>query len=164
MKAIPGFPNYSVTEDGKVYSYKTNKELKPMLGTDKYHSVCLSNKGKVKRVSIHRIVANVFLNNLDNKPQVNHINGIKTDNRLENLEWSTRSENMKHAYVHSLKKVSRKNIKELTLINSKIVLDTQTGIFYQSASEASRLLNLNRRTLCAYLSGKLKNKTSFIYA
>ena len=164
MKAIPGYPNYSITKDGKVYSFKTNKELKPMLGTNGYYSVCLSNKGKVKRASIHRIVANVFLDNFDNKPQVNHINGIKTDNRLENLEWSTRSENMKHAYIHSLKKVSRENIKELTLINSKIVLDTQTGIFYQSANEASRLLNLNRRTLCAYLSGKLKNKTSLIYA
>jgi hypothetical protein len=49
-------------------------------------------------------------------------------------------------------------------MNSKIVLDTQTGIFYNSASEASRLLNINRRTLCAYLSGRLLNKTSLIYA
>ena len=164
MKAIPDYPNYSVTEDGNVWSHKTNKQLKPILGKNGYYQVSLSNKGKVKRASIHRIIANVFLDNLNKKPQVNHINGIKTDNRLENLEWSTRSENMKHAYVYSLKKVSIENIKELTLINSKIVLDTQTGIFYQSASEASRLLNLNRRTLCAYLSGKLKNKTSFIYA
>ena len=164
MKPIPNYPNYSVTEDGKVINNKFNRELKPMLGRNGYYQVSLCNKGNIKRLSLHRVIASTFLDNLDNKAQVNHINGIKTDNRLENLEWSTRSENMKHAYKNGLKKVDGKNIKELTLINSKIVLDTQNGIFYQSASEAARLLNLNRRTLCAYLSGKLLNKTSLIYA
>jgi hypothetical protein len=164
MKAIPGYPDYLATIDGKIWSNKTNKELKVMLGKNGYYQVNLSNKGNVKRFSLHRLIAITFLNNIDKKQQVNHINGIKTDNRLENLEWSTRSENMKHAYKYALKKVNAENIKELTLINSKIVLDTQNGIFYQSASEASRLLNYNRRTLCAYLSGKLLNKTSLIYA
>lgn len=164
MKTIPNYPNYSITKDGKVWSHKTNKVLKPLLCKVGYYQVNLCNNGIVKRILIHRLVANAFLNNFNNKPQVNHINGIKTDNRVENLEWSTRSENMIHAYKNNLKTINDKNIQELTLINSKIVLDTQTGIFYQSASEASRLLGLNRRTLCKYLSGDNPNKTSLIYA
>ena len=63
-----------------------------------YMSVCLCKDNEKKNMSVHRIVAKAFIPNLDRKPEVNHKNGIRSDNRVENLEWATRSENEMHAY------------------------------------------------------------------
>jgi len=161
MKLIPNYPNYSVTKDGNVINNKTNRELKRGIDSGGYCRVGLFNKGKVKFFLIHRLVASAFLNNLENKYEVNHIDGIKTNNNLLNLEWATRSENMKHAYKIGLCNTSLQATK---LANSKIVLDTQNGIFYKSATEAATLLGIKRKTLCSYLSGYNTNKTSLIYA
>lgn len=67
-----------------------------------YKEVALSKDGKTKTVLLHRLIAIHFVPNPDNLPVVNHKNGIKTDNRIENLEWVTRSQNTKHAYVNNL--------------------------------------------------------------
>ena len=164
MKPIPNYPNYSVTEDGKVINNKFNRELKPILGNTGYYQVSLSNKGESRNLTIHRLVANVFLSNDENKREVNHINGIKTDNRLENLEWATSSENRQHAFDTGLKKYTERQRTINSELMSKPVLDTQTGIFYNSAREASRLLGINKNTLYGYLLGNNPNKTSLIYA
>lgn len=78
----------------KILSTKTNK-----FG---YKEVALSKDGKTKTVLLHRLIATHFVENPNNLPCVNHKNGIKTDNRIENLEWVTRSQNTKHAYNNNL--------------------------------------------------------------
>jgi len=164
MKPIPNYPNYSVTEDGKVVNNKTNRELKAILGNTGYYQISLSNKGESRNLTIHRLVANAFLSNDENKREVNHINGIKTDNRVINLEWNTSSENRQHAFDTGLKKYTERQRTINSKLFSKPVLDTQTGIFYNSAKEASRLLGINKNTLYGYLLGHNPNKTSLIYA
>lgn len=83
-----------LTRGISIYKEKT---LKPTLYSNGYLFVDLCKNGTKKSTSIHRIVAISFIQNPENKPQVNHKNGIKTDNRLENLEWNTMSENQKHS-------------------------------------------------------------------
>lgn len=109
-------------------------------------------------------MAKTYIENIENKPQVNHIDGDKFNNNVNNLEWATASENGKHAYKHGLSKVSDYHKKCLIERQNKIVLDTSNGIFYESAKEAATLLNINASRLMSYLRGDRKNKTSLIYA
>ncbi len=97
-------PDYEISTSGEVRSWKWGepKILTPVPDRKGYLYVCLHIDGKQKNCSIHRLVAQAFIPNPDGKPEVNHLNGIKTDNRVENLEWCTRSENMRHAYTTGL--------------------------------------------------------------
>jgi hypothetical protein len=94
---------------GKIRMKTINERiLKPHIGKTGYCYINLKNKENSIHATIHRLVAKAFLINLGNKPQVNHINGVKTDNRLENLEWVTTSENGIHAYAIGLRKPANK--------------------------------------------------------
>lgn len=103
--------NYASDKDGNIY--RTCREQKSKSGNiiKKYETVLLRGSvdkygyitirmmidGKKKHVKAHRIIAETFIDNLMNKSEVNHINGLKNDNRVENLEWNTRTENNRHA-------------------------------------------------------------------
>jgi hypothetical protein len=147
--------NYIIYSDGKVFSLNTNKFLKPHKGEKGYLRVRLLFDGKYINYRVHRLVAIAFLPKLEGKNQVNHINGIKHDNRLENLEWCNNQENQIHAHKNNL--ANSNHIK-------RIVLDTYTGVFYDSATELANLMGLKRPTLISRLNGTKKNITRYIYA
>ena len=98
---IPDYDGYQVSSFGRVKRiYKNGKQrvLKPMLNRNGYLEVCLSKNDKKKLFRIHRLVALCFIPNPDNKPHINHIDGCKFNNFVENLEWVTGSENIRHAF------------------------------------------------------------------
>jgi hypothetical protein len=84
---------YQVSSLGKVKSVKNNLVLKHWLSTRGYGVVHLWTGGEVKKCLVHRLVANVFIPNPESKPYIDHINTVKTDNRVENLRWVTSKEN-----------------------------------------------------------------------
>lgn len=102
MTPIPNYPNYAATKNGQIYSIKNQLFLKNTKKQNKYFIVSMHQNGKQKTEYVHRLIALTFIPNKQNKPQINHINGIKTDNRVENLEWATSKENMHHARTNGL--------------------------------------------------------------
>lgn len=120
---VEGFPNHVVTSDGRVFVMeyvdergrtRKERELKPNINSDGYKCVWLSHKGESVVVKIHRLVAQSFIPNPQNKETVNHIDGDKQNNNVDNLEWADRSEQLYHAYEMGLKKYSQ-NAKTSTI-------------------------------------------------
>lgn len=105
-KEIKGYPGYYISDYGRIKSFKKGKAkiLKPRKRKNGYLDVNLCNDGQKKKFLIHRLIAEAFLLNPENKPEINHKNGVKTDNHVKNLEWVSKSENELHAYRIGLKK------------------------------------------------------------
>lgn len=120
-----------------------------------YRLASLSCKGTQKSFRVHRLVLEAFVPNPENKPQCNHKNGIKTDNRAENLEWCIQSENIKHAFRTGL--IQIREIQH----NSKEILCVETGKIYYSAMEAARQSGINRGNLSACCRGERKTAGGF---
>jgi len=102
MKAIVGFDKYLVTESGEVINSRTGRVLKFDINSCGYRRVTLSQDSKVERFFVHRLVALHYLPNPSKSGVVNHKNGNKLDNNMENLEWCTPSENRLHAFAVGL--------------------------------------------------------------
>lgn len=103
MKVV-GFEVYTVTRQGEVVNSRTGRVLRQDSNRTGYKRVTLSVDGFVKRVFVHRLVATHYLPNPYGHQEVNHINGMKHDNRVENLEWVSNSQNKLHAIETGLQK------------------------------------------------------------
>ena len=126
---IPNYFKYMVSNHGNVMNKKTNKVLKPYLTNRGYLTVGFWMNGKKKRLSIHRLVASAFLENPKKLPEVNHLNGCKTDNNLCNLEWTSGSTNVSHAFRTGLHqtKLSREMVLRIRELRSKGKTLRETG-------------------------------------
>jgi hypothetical protein len=96
---------YLISESGLVYDTRREKCNKAFVNDRGYYKIGLRFKGTQTNYMIHKLVAIAFIPNPENKPQVNHIDGVKTNNHVSNLEWCTQSENIKHAYRTGLAKI-----------------------------------------------------------
>lgn len=146
-----------VTIDGKSY-FRKGKLLKPKKHKDGYLFVTLTKEKIKKNFYVHRLVAEAFIPNPENKPQVNHINGNKTDNTISNLEWVTNAENSRHAYNNGL----YFRIEHLKP-NSQAVIDTVNNTCYPTIKEAANALNRNYTVVRQMLKGKRKNTLPLEY-
>lgn len=124
---IPNYPLYEASNMGNIKTFNwKNKGLerimKPALDKSGYLRTMLMNEdGKFNTVKVHRIIAQTFLNNPENKPQINHKNCIKTDNRVLNLEWCTASENQIHAYKEKRRNISGENNPATNLTDKQVI-------------------------------------------
>ena len=150
---IKDHPLYSVSNLGMIKNNKTEKVLKPYTVGGKNNQYAVVDLYPIKHVKVHRIVALHFIPNPEEKREVNHKDGDHFNNKVDNLEWVTGSENCFHAYrvLHRKKYIGDENV------HSKKVVRVEDGMVFVSLRESARSVGLKGHTsISNALRGKIK--------
>lgn len=170
-RRIKDFNEYEIDTKGNLY--KENKKYKPYIDDNGYFRITLYQNGIQKNKRIHRLVAETFISNPENKSQVNHINGIKTDNRVENLEWVSAKENIQHAFKNGLSFIPKG--KDNSLYGRKSInanrhvainqYDLQNNFIkkWDTLTEAANTLNISISGICACCRGQRRKSGGYIW-
>ena len=155
MKDIKGYEGlYGITSCGKVWSYRNEKFLKPWVSRNGYFMVNLHKDGKVKKYTVHRLVAEAYIPNTENLPQINHRDENKANNCLQNLEWCDASYNINYG-THN-EKVS--NSRKIPILQYDL-----DGNFIREWNSATDIGKEVSSTICNCLKGKLKSAYGYIW-
>lgn len=147
MKDIKNYEGlYAITSCGKIYSYKRKVFLKPEKVWDGYLRVFLYKDGIGKHYKVHRLVAETYIPNPENKPCVNHIDECKTNNALQNLEWVTHKENNNFGTHNERSGKSRR----------KKIQCVETNEIFNSVTETAKAVNIGLSSISSCLTGKYK--------
>ena len=160
---------YEISNFGNVRNFKTGRILKSNFVGKGYLAVQLSKNGIIKSFQVHRLVASTFILNPENKPQVNHIDGNKTNNHVDNLEWASASENIIHAYEvlnrppsvmkKSKEKVSKRITDPILQLNKNFNLINE----FENAKIASTISKVEYSSIRKCLKGSAKTAGNFIW-
>ena len=150
---------YAVSNEGNIKNLRTGNKLNPSIRPDGYKSVLLSKDGKKMSIRVHQLVAQYFLEKENGKNHVNHINGVKHDNRAENLEWCTHQENMRHAKKKGLYNHKYKN-KIILVYDYK---NNEHLFTFESVKQCCKFLNLNQSPVYAVLRGKRNHHHNYSF-
>lgn len=155
----PTYKKYEVSNFGNVRHIGSKPRKLQINRRNGYVYVLIRHNGKPKNVRVHRIVAEAFIPPIAGKKFINHKDGDRTNNRIDNLEWCTASENELH-------KARVLKHKQTPPVNFKRVTDTDTGITYESIKEAAEATGADSRRIGEVASGKRKstNGRHFVYA
>jgi hypothetical protein len=155
------YKGYTIFKNGNILS----KRGKPLYQTNHrcgYKQVLFYEDGKQKAYYVHRLVAMFYVENPNNYPCVNHKNGIKHDNRFDNLEWCTHKQNTKHA-IESGAIVFKRGQEHKRSKKIKAIYPDGKEVIYYGTRDAEKKMNLNRKYICRVLSGKRNHHTGIIF-
>ena len=146
MRDVKGYEGlYGITSCGKVWSYKNERFLKPYANNNGYLGVALSKNGKAKQFLVHRLVAEAYIPNPNNLPQVDHIDNDKTHNYVNNLQWITGRDNVRKGRIKPILQFD---------LNGNFIRE------WESAIDVGREVRSN---ICMCLKGKYKQALGYIW-